>query len=77
MTGRTGTINPAGGRLLLRRLEPEAAAEYSGRFVAVPRRPLRERVARPRRRLLLARGAEVGRRAWLGFGALARGGQRR
>jgi hypothetical protein len=39
-TRRTHAIeSPARGRLLLRRLEPEAAGASRGRFVAVPRRP--------------------------------------
>jgi hypothetical protein len=47
MTRRTHVVKfRARGQLLLRRLEPEAAGPPRGRFVAVPRRPSRERSAR-------------------------------
>jgi hypothetical protein len=52
-TRRTHAIkSPARGRLLLRRLELEAAGASRGQFAAVRRRPLHE-AARDRRTLLL------------------------
>ena len=61
MTGRTHAIKSrARGRLLLRRLESEAAGASRGRVGAVPRRPGRERrVKRPLRDVYVCRREPV------------------